>query len=420
MRQEDVTQQNRTPSDGTYQRLVERAIKTLQDNVLKPTSVEEGKWWWENHGKVLAKRMRPAEKFADPLPWHPRRGICPTPWVYRGIWNWDAAFHAVGAAWFDPALARDQVLIMLDLQQPSGALPDVVYENGEVNTQSGKPPVMPWAATVVDRLAPDDSFMREVYGKFVRYEEHWRLNRGGAAEGLFRYDSEMTEPVLRDKRSRFESGWDNSVRWDKASFGLWAIDLNCYMVMTYRALAYMAGRVGRASEAQSWEAAGEKLAAEINDRLWDESAGAYVDRFREGGAYSDVLSPASFMPLYIRIAPKDRAERMAALAADPSKFHPGMPTVAYDNPQYRNDFYWRGPTWLNVAYFALKGLKYYGYDAIADAGRDLILSWCDKNEDCIWELYDSRNGKGLRSPQFAWSAAFIITFVRNWSKGDTF
>ncbi|MFA6134811.1 MAG: trehalase family glycosidase [Phycisphaerae bacterium] len=403
-----------------YFLLIQRAVQTLRDNTVVPTDVEDGKRWWAKYGPKMTKWMRPAEQFGDPMPWHPRKGIYSTPLVYRGIWNWDAAFHAIGAAWFDPELGRDQVRIMLDFQMPNGALPDVIYENGKVSGEKGKPPVMPWAATIVDRLAPDDAFMRDNYDKFVKYEAHWRLNRGLAEEGLLHYDTESPDPALRDKLSRYESGWDNSVRWDKMAYRLWAIDLNCYMVTAYRALAYMAERAGRHGDIPRWQAAEAELTKQINDRLWNESAGTYADRFRDDGTFSDVLTPASFMPLYTRIAPPERAAKMAALAADPTKFHPGMPSVAYDNPEYRSDFYWRGPTWLNLAYFALKGLKFYGYDDLADAGRKLILSWGLSNEDYIWELYDSRTGKGVRSPRFGWSAVFTMMFILMWSKDDAF
>ena len=47
-----------------------------------------------------------------------------------------------------------------------------------------------------------------------------------------------------------------------------------------------------------------------------------------------------------------------------NNFKEKMPTVSFDNPEYSTD-YWRGPTWLNVAYFAAKGLKNYGFE-VAD------------------------------------------------------
>jgi putative isomerase len=105
---------------------------------------------------------------------------------------------------------------------------------------------------------------------------------------------------------------------------------------------------------------------------------------------------------------------MSVLAGDTSKFFPGFPTVAYDHPEFRSDAYWRGPAWLNVSYMALKGLQRYGYQTIADAGRQTILTWCDQNSDTLWEYYDSKTGKGLGTKQYGWTAAWLIEFILNW------
>ena len=64
---------------------------------------------------------------------------------------------------------------------------------------------------------------------------------------------------------------------------------------------------------------------------------------------------------------------MARLAADRKKFYPGMPTVTYDCPAYSTD-YWRGQTWLNVAFFAVKGLENYGFTDVAGEIREFLLS----------------------------------------------
>ncbi len=348
------------------------------------------------------------------LPWEPLRGIMPSPGTYRGVWNWDAAFHAVGVAHWDPALAREQMKILLEAQLPSGALPDVIFEDGRMVTTFGKPPVMPWAAAWVDQICPDDDFLAYAYPKFAAYEQHWRQNR--SIQGLFHYDSDEDDPARREEHARLESGWDNSVRWDEGARVLWAVDLNSYMVMLYRALAFFAWRLGKTADKGLWEARAERLARLINEHLYDRERGAYLDRNYATGAFSPVFSPACFMPLYLQIASPQQAARLAAHAADPAKFFPGMPTVAYDDPNYESGRYWRGPTWLNTAYFALKGLKDAGFRDLAAAMRQTILEWCAANPDHLYEYYDSKTGQGLGASQFGWTAAFIILFLLDWGQ----
>lgn len=161
-----------------------------------------------------------------------------------------------------------------------------------------------------------------------------------------------------------------------------------------------------------------QLAARINDKLWDDKIGFYVDRDRITGKAGPALSPAGFMPLFIHIVNRERAARMEKLAADPTKFFPGMPTAAYDTPGFESHGYWRGSTWLNTSYFALKGLEQYGYSKTAEAMRAELLENVARDRSTIWEYYDSRNGTGAGAKGFGWSAAFVITFILDWNNDN--
>lgn len=59
---------------------------------------------------------------------------------WGGIWNWDSAFHAVGALHFDEELAKTQIRGFLNFCADDGSLPDVVWENGEIERRFSKPP----------------------------------------------------------------------------------------------------------------------------------------------------------------------------------------------------------------------------------------------------------------------------------------
>ena len=97
-------------------------------------------------------------------------------------------------------------------------------------------------------------------------------------------------------------------------------------------------------------------------------------------------------------------------AADPKKFYPGMPTVTYDDPKNTYNAYWRGPCWMNVAYFAIKGLYDYGHRKTAMDIRNTLLKWMADDES-IHENYDPKTGEPLKSPHFSWSAAFAIEMI---------
>lgn len=345
------------------------------------------------------------------VPWVPYRGCRPSCIGFKGVWNWDSAFHALVLVRRDPELARDQFRIMMKIQRPDGMLPDVIWEDPKDGVFDGctKPPVWGWGVWTIDRMAPDAAFRAKAYDALVRYEEFWRTKRR-FTNGLFHYDGNAADPALRRKYCGWESGWDDSPRWDGNPSAIAPIDLNCWMILYYRSLRDLALKLGKADEAGRWQSCAQKLQELVESRLWDAREGCYFDYDTVKSEFSRVLTPASYMPLFLGFAPTDRA---AAMAQHARRLAPGWPTVSYDHPNYMPTAYWRGRTWLNVAYFALKGLKNYGFDSIADEGRRTLLEWVEKG-DSIYENYNSRTGSPLGSPKFGWSSVFAIKFIEDW------
>ena len=332
-----------------------------------------------------------------------------SPWVgyNEGIWNWDSAFHAMTVSRYDERLAKSCIDTFVKYMLPNGMLPDVIWLKGDMADNFGKPPVMPWAVLTVFERTRDMEFLRRNYDLMARNARFWEENR--MDRGLFFYSAQNDPYADRSLHPRYESGWDDSPRWDDGIINLWAIDLNCFMVLLYRSMAKMAYYLGE--DAQPWQRGEAELSRLIEETLYDETQCAYVDRDRETGAFSKVLSPASFMPLFVGIASQERAEAMHRLARDEKKFYPGMPTVTYDCPAFSTD-YWRGQTWLNVAYFAIKGLLDYGYDQTANAIKAFLLDMIyDELPRGMFENYDSVRRHGRFHHAFSWTAAFVIELI---------
>ena len=341
-------------------------------------------------------------------PWGDVPVVSPWSGPCAGIWNWDSAFHAMTVSRFDTPLAKSCIDAFTAFQLPFGMFPDVIHVDGRICDNYGKPPVLPWATLIVFRRDGDRDFLRRNFDRYVKNASFWEENR--CDRGLFYYSAQQHPEAEDYLHPRWESGWDNSPRWDEFPIvDLFAIDLNCYMVLFYRAMAEMAEILGE--KRQDWDAKAKALAGRIEATLFDEARNTYADRNRKNGKFLMVLSPASFMPLYIGTASQERAAAMEALAADPKKFYPGMPTVTYDCPAFSKD-YWRGQTWLNVAFFAVKGLADYGFCKTAGEIREYILSMAyDNLPRGIFENYDSVNRRGLFNNSFSWSAAFLIEFI---------
>lgn len=360
--------------------------------------------WSAVEKEVVSRCRRTLEGNIVQAPaWAGRRGIIPAFRRYEGVWNWDAAFHAIAVSRWDAQLARDQFEIVWSHQQDDGSLPDVLWSDGRLVKEFGKPPVMPWAVALVNRRHPDRAFIETMYPKIVAYEKHWMMNRGGLIDGLLHYGGENPE---------WESGWDDAVRWDGGCSSLWCIDLNAFAVMMYDALIELTMFIGESTD--EWAVKKSKWSEAIESRLWNEEVQGYMDFDYQRSCFTGVLTPASFVPLFAGTASCEHAEAMAGHAADPLKFYPGMPTVAYDSPQYSND-YMRGPLWFHGLVFAMFGLRRYGYVDLADQLRRNALKWVYDGGD-PYEFYNSKTGEpGVgAAARFGWTSAFCIEMVEGW------
>lgn len=328
------------------------------------------------------------------------RSIAPSPSTYKGVWNWDSAFHLLGMTHFDTQIAHEQSKVIFENILPNGQFVDVVFSTGKVVDRFTKPPVYALCIELSDKLSNCDSFLEYALPYLESNLKWWEE---------FRYDGYL----FSYKVHGMESGWDDSVRFDFPNKieKLYSIDCNCFMHTFYTSLSYICKRLGLAEKQSNYDKKAIELAKKINDTLYCKKLQRYGDYHIKKKKLTKCISPACFMPLYTNIAPKEYALSMIKLAKDPAYFYKGMPTISYNHAKYKKDSFWRGPCWLNTAYFAIKGLANYGEKSLALEYIDNILDWCDSNGDSIYEYYDSKTGKGLGAKNFGWSSVFIIELI---------
>lgn len=338
------------------------------------------------------------------------RGILPSPGKYNGVWNWDSAFHALALSNFDADIAYEQFRIFFAFQGTDGIFPDVIYADGTVKDNYSKPPVFPWAFTEVYERSPRPDFLNEAYCSFCRNLKFWNNNRRDKKSGLYYYDCTPVDGNW-STHQKWESGMDNSPRWDNGVSRWLAPDLNGFMVMFYDALNKMSVWLNLPDDAEEWKSRSMELKNLINNVLWCEDKNCFLDRDRFTGEFSDVLSSACFVPLFSGCAGKDKAYAMNIAAGNPELFFPSMPTVAFSCDSFSASDYWRGPVWLNFAYFASEGLRKYGFEDTGDLIKEHVLSDVFNEKRGIYEYYNARTGEGLGAVSFGWSAAFVIEFI---------
>jgi len=144
-----------------------------------------------------------------------------------------------------------------------------------------------------------------------------------------------------------------------ALYGHVAIEMQAFLYSGLDAMARIGDALGEAATATRYRSEAAAIARAVDDRLWDDERGFYLDRWGEPARTIEVMTYAPFVALHAgELVPIERARRLALHLEDPDAFATRwpIPTVARRDPAFDADEYWRGSTWLNVNWFAVRGL----------------------------------------------------------------
>ena len=352
-------------------------------------------------------------------------GIYPSYTGFRGFWAWDSWKHAYALAIIAPDLAKNSIRAMFDYQDTCGMVADCIFiDSTQNNWRDTKPPLSAWAVLEVAKSTRDTEFAREMFPKVLKYHRWWYTHRDHDQNGLCEYGS--TDGTLQ--AARWESGWDNAVRFDSATMvqnnsHAWSmtqesVDLNCYLFMEKKCLVVLARISGNDSLASDIQLEGSALARQIRTMMWDEQDGYFFDIGLFTKKPVKVMEPNGWIPLWAEIVTKEQAEKIRDHIMNPEEFNTFVPfpTVAANNPQFNpEEGYWRGPVWLDQAYFAIYGLRRYKFNKEADLLLGKLLRNCEGLLDpakSIRENYHPLTGKGLNAENFSWSAAHLLMMIR--------
>lgn len=343
---------------------------------------------------------------------------------FNGFWAWDSWKHAAALAQFAPELARNQMRAMFDYQAADGMVPDCIYlDKANDNWRDTKPPLAVWATLRIYHATGDKAFLAEMYDKLVRYHRWWFSARDHDHNGLAEYGSTDGSTIA----AKWESGMDNAVRFDhiamlKNGDGAWSmdqesVDLNAYLYREDLDLAQLAAILGKAQDHAAWLKDADAIKTKIQTRMFDPKRGYFFDAKLGSHQLVHVYGSEGWMPLWAGVASPEQAKAVARVMLDPAKFNTTMPlpTLAADDPHFSPiKGYWRGPIWLDQAYFGVEALRRYGDDRQADdMARRLVLNATGLTAQApIYENYDPLTGHGYQSPNFSWSAASYLLLLQ--------
>lgn len=317
-----------------------------------------------------------------------------------------------------------------------------------------QPPVLATAVRILHERDPDSGFLEQVLPAIERW--HQWLDR-----------ERRVEDALVTLAHPWESGTDDSPRFDgplkrmsvDTSTALQRRDTrhvpadqrptdwqyHCYrtMVETLRQSGYRlsprsapfaysdVGFTSILARAEEDLAALWGLVGEPGDRskqrleslrlgiaaAWDAGTRRFLDRdLITGNVVLDSgYCSAGLLPLYAGAVDDSQRVAMAASMWHGDQFGPSpeapwaLTSVAKTHPSFEPMRYWRGPVWVNVNWFLIRGLQANGLDEDAATLREHTLDLVMRHG--MFEFYDPRTGRGLGSSEFSWTAALTLDLL---------
>ncbi|HEY3000350.1 MAG TPA: hypothetical protein VGJ43_17335 [Acidimicrobiales bacterium] len=412
----------------------------------------------------------------------------PSPRLYPHQWSWDAAFVAIGWTHFDAERAVTELRSLFRGQWADGMVPQIVFDDcvalgayeprprtwatarlcppGVATSGICQPPVHAIALARVREvagrrgdgsLAAVDRAVTDLYPRLAAWHRWLRTTRDPAGTGLVT----IFHP--------WESGLDNSPRWDAAlaavpvdgaidqmrpdlehvadpdqrptddeyrryhtlvrslveldydparahrthPFRMADVLFTAILAAADDALADLAAVAGHPGAADGHRADGDRSRRGL-ESCWDPERRACLDRDLVAGRWATPDTVARFAPL-VAGCDRPRAEGLAARLLGPSYAGaPGLrwavpPTTAVDDPAFDPRSYWRGPTWPVVTWLLWWSLDRMGLDRPAAALRAAALDQLRSTGCC--EYADPLTGRPLGSPAQSWTAAVALDWL---------
>ena len=418
----------------------------------------------------------------------------PAPALYPHQWSWDSAFIALGLAHLDNRRAAQEMETLFASQWSTGKLPHVIF-NPEAPPKSYFPDAERWSSAELSSDAPSSPHTSGLCQPPVHAIAVLRIWESAQAKDKDRI--ELAREFLRDSYPRllawhlylttardpegsglvtiyhpWESGTDNSPRWDEALEAVEVGDLPPYTRYDLQHVADPSHRPSdeeydrylwlletlkqaRYDEAAIYEshpflvkdvlfsailiAANEALLkiADAVEAPEEERAliGGWVERGRESlkehwdpdlklcldydlraGKAARVRTVAGFAPLIAGgLNPERLRELLETLDSPTFAGNPRLafalpPSTSPEEPGFHPRSYWRGPVWPVINWLLWWSLLRAGEQERAQKmRRDALAQVAD--EGGFAEYFEPFSGEPLGSPDQSWTAAVALDFL---------
>jgi len=323
----------------------------------------------------------------------PSRGGYPTHFM------WDSAFQNLAYEVMDEKTACDSIMQLAFNMRPDGKIPQFICSTW-ARPHHAQPALLGWAAERYARRMGEnnlpDGFARAMYDVLSKNNLWWLNQR-------------MTKFGLIYCPHGLETGQDDSPRFDGGE--TMAVDMNSYLLSQMKSSAYFARLIGDPEGEALWNRRAEGLSSLIIKYLYDKEKNLFFDADKKTGEKLPLVSLSAFLPLWAGVGlPKEKSDSMIMDYLLNKEYFFGsvpFPSVSYSEGSYEHDRWWRGPTWMPMAWLMLETLQRYGFEKERNTAAERLFSIMQK-DGVLHELFDSQTGKGLGEEEQGWTAAIFI------------
>jgi putative isomerase len=336
------------------------------------------------------------------------------------LWASGTFYHAMMAGLFDLGVARETLQALFAHATPAGNFPALATDR-DIWVDRSHPPVGAFILWMLYQRSGSRELLAQAYKPLLANHDWWWQARDGNQNGLLEHGtSPLGESfyVGTKMAAKDDSSMDNSPVHDEATLDAKAgtldcedVGLNSLVALDAEMLALIAGVLGDHATAERLTGLVNRLRQKIADRLWDSERATFANRLWSG-SFVRALAPTSFFPLLCGAASADQARAMLRLLEDPAKFGGAwlLPSVARDDPSYRDNVYWRGRIWPPLSFLVYHGLRRYGFEAAATrlAENAYAMFNAEWGQRRCPENYNADTGAALDQPDtdgfYSWGA----------------
>ncbi|MDL2363123.1 MAG: trehalase family glycosidase [Patescibacteria group bacterium] len=155
-----------------------------------------------------------------------------------------------------------------------------------------------------------------------------------------------------------------------------------------------------------------KLSEKAIEHLWDEYSNQYYSRDFVTHRLLKIPTIATLLPLYAGSVSHTRAKELVSLLEDDEMFGPAypVPSVPLNSEWFQSKLYWQGPSWVNMNWLIIDGLKRYGFNDHALALTESTLEMVERAGS--YEYFDPITGEAAGAANFSWTAALALDLAK--------